>query len=70
MLNVAAVPYRAVKIAPFSDITNQACSDASPKIVRRSLDYPAAAETGRQSLLPQGEIERSNTELSQLLFQI
>lgn len=35
------------------------CSDekAPPKIVRRSLEYPAAADTGWQSPLPQGEIE-------------
>lgn len=61
MINVAAIQYRAVKIAPFSDITNKACSDehAPPKIVRRSLEYPAAADTGQQSPLPQGEIEVS-----------
>lgn len=61
MLNVAAIQYRAVKIAPFSDITNKACSDeqAPPKIVRRSLEYAAAADTGQQSPLPQGEIEVS-----------
>lgn len=61
MLNVAAIQYRAVKIAPFLDITNQACSgeQAHPKIVRRSLEYPADADTGHQFPLPQGEIEVS-----------
>lgn len=62
--NIAAVEYKAVKIAPFTDITNQTntCSSTStekPKIVRRSLEFKPNEPSNKEqhSTVLQGEIE-------------